>query len=203
MAVRLFVGNLPFSVTEAELREHFSAVGAVSYIKLATDRESGKPRGFAFVEYSERQQAEEAIRRFHNQPFKGRPLAVNEARPRETGYRAPDGARPPSSFSSSPSSAPSAQRATDWTPSSPPAEGDRPARNFGADAPPRRSHNKQKGGGKSERPPKGPMREVVKGRFFGGDDEDWDDTEAFDEMEGENFASRVSDEDEDDDQGQA
>src|SRR3982751_4447186 len=90
MAVRLFVGNLPYTATEAELREHFTAVGPLSYIYLPTDRETGKPRGFAFIEYNDRSQAEEAIRRFNNQPFKGRPLAVNEARAKED--RPPSGA---------------------------------------------------------------------------------------------------------------
>ncbi|MHB8766406.1 MAG: RNA recognition motif domain-containing protein, partial [Deferrisomatales bacterium] len=83
MSVRLFVGNLPYDVTEAELSALFSAVTAPSYVRVPTDRETGKPRGFAFVEFHERAQAEEAIRRFHQQVFKGRPLAVNEARPRE------------------------------------------------------------------------------------------------------------------------
>src|SRR5205085_5866046 len=83
MAVRLFVGNLPYNTTEAELRDHFSAVGPLTYVHLPTDRESGRPRGFAFVEFADRAQAEEAIRRFNNQAFKGRPIAVNEARARE------------------------------------------------------------------------------------------------------------------------
>ena len=83
MAVRLFVGNLPYDVTEAELRAHFAAIGPLAYLSLATDRDTGKPRGFAFVEFSARADAEDAIRRLHNQAFKGRPLAVNEARPRD------------------------------------------------------------------------------------------------------------------------
>ena len=83
MAVRLFVGNLPYDVTEAELRAHFAAIGPLSYLSLATDRDTGKPRGFAFVEFSARADAEDAIRRLNNQTFKGRPLAVNEARPRD------------------------------------------------------------------------------------------------------------------------
>jgi RNA recognition motif-containing protein len=66
MAVRLFVGNLAYDVTEAELREHFAAVGPLSYISLATDRETGKPRGFAFIEFSARADAEEAMRRLNN-----------------------------------------------------------------------------------------------------------------------------------------
>src|ERR1700749_1852760 len=83
MPVRLFVGNLPYNTIEAELREHFSAVGPLVYVHLPTERESGRPRGFAFVEFDDRAQAEEAVRRFNNQLFKGRPMAVNEARARE------------------------------------------------------------------------------------------------------------------------
>ena len=83
MAVRLFVGNLAYDVTEAELREHFAAVGQLSYISLATDRDTGKPRGFAFIEFSARADAEEAIRRLNNQAFKGRQLVINEARARD------------------------------------------------------------------------------------------------------------------------
>lgn len=85
MAVRLFVGNLPYNATEADLREHFSAVGTVAGIWIATDRETGRPRGFAFVEFDDRAVAEEAVRRFNNQSFGGRMLAVNEARPQERG----------------------------------------------------------------------------------------------------------------------
>src|ERR1044071_5209757 len=96
MAVRLFVGNLPYDATEADLREHFSAVGPLSYVYLPTDRETGKPRGFAFIEYAERAQAEEAIRRFNNQLLKGRPIAVNEARAKEDRPRT--GPPPPRSF---------------------------------------------------------------------------------------------------------
>ena len=96
MAVRLFVGNLPYDATEADLREHFSAVGPLSYVYLPTDRETGKPRGFAFIEYADRAQAEEAIRRFNNQLLKGRPIAVNEARAKEDRPRT--GAPPTRSF---------------------------------------------------------------------------------------------------------
>jgi cold-inducible RNA-binding protein len=66
MAVRLFVGNLPYDVTEAELRAHFAAIGPLSYLSLATDRDTGKPRGFAFVEFSARADAEDAIRRLNH-----------------------------------------------------------------------------------------------------------------------------------------
>jgi len=97
MAVRLFVGNLPYNTTEAELREHFSAVGPLTYVHLPTDRESGKPRGFAFVEFNDRSQAEEAVQRFNNQLFKGRPIAVNEARARDDRPRTSMPPRPPMS----------------------------------------------------------------------------------------------------------
>ena len=83
VSVRLFIGNLPYAATEADLREHLSSVGAPAQVVLPVDRETGRPRGFAFVDYTDRAVAEEAIRRFNQQPFKGRPLAVSEARPRE------------------------------------------------------------------------------------------------------------------------
>jgi len=171
MSVRLFVGNLPYSATEAALREHFSAVGQLSYIYLPVDRESGKPRGFAFVEFSERAQAEEAIRRFNNQLFMGRPLAINEARERED-------------RSSSPVPRPSNVNRDLPEPAAP----DRPARNFGPDAAPRRAFKKSGGrASKGERGPKQPIRERTGGRFFGDDADD----ELDDDLSGENFASRV------------
>jgi cold-inducible RNA-binding protein len=85
VAVRLFVGNMPYGATEADLRAHFSVVGPPSQIVIPVDRETGRPRGFAFVEYLERPIAEEAISRFNQQPFMGRSLSVSEARPREAG----------------------------------------------------------------------------------------------------------------------
>ena len=94
MSARLFVGNLPYTATEAALRELFSAVGSLSYVYLPTDRESGKPRGFAFVEFNDRAQAEEAIRRFNNELFMGRPLSVSEARERDD---RPQSGQPPGS----------------------------------------------------------------------------------------------------------
>jgi RNA recognition motif-containing protein len=171
MSVRLFVGNLPYNATEAALREHFSAIGQLSYVYLPVDRDSGKPRGFAFVEFSERAQAEEAIRRFNNQLFMGRPLAINEARERDD--------RPPS-----PVSRPYV--ANRELPE--PGAAERPARNFGPDAAPRRAFKKSGGrAGKGERGPKQPIRERTGGRFFGDDADDDDD-----DLSGENFASRVS-----------
>lgn len=83
MAVRLFVGNLSYSTTEADLRTYFGAVAAPSQVVLPVDRETGRPRGFAFVEFLDRPNAETAIQRFNGQMFNGRPLAVSEARARE------------------------------------------------------------------------------------------------------------------------
>jgi RNA recognition motif-containing protein len=184
MPVRLFVGNLPYNVTEAELREHFSAIGTPSYIYLPVDRETGKLRGFAFVEFTDSAQAEEAIRRLNNQSFKGRPLSINEARAREDRPRT---GAPPRPFAPRPG------------PAARPNVGDvsarapEPGQNFGPDKAPRRKQNKSKGGAKSERAPKGPMREVVRGRFFGGDEDD-----TLDDLDGENFASREDDSESDD-----
>ena len=92
MAVRLFVGNMPYGATEADLRAHFATVGDPSQVVIPVDRETGRPRGFAFVEYLDRTLAEEAVTRFNQQPFMGRSLAVSEARPREE--RAPGSFRP-------------------------------------------------------------------------------------------------------------
>lgn len=171
MPVRLFVGNLPYSATEAALREHFAAVGALSYIYLPTDRETGKPRGFAFIEFNDRQQAEEAVRRFNNQLFMGRPMAVNEARERDD----------------RPQSSPPARSFTPSRPlTEPPGTSDRTAKTFGPDAAPRRSKKFAGRGGKSERGPKQPIRERPGGRFFG---EAADEGDA-DDLSGENFASR-------------
>lgn len=92
MAVRLFVGNMPYGATEADLRAHFAPVGDPSQVVIPVDRETGRPRGFAFVEYLDRALAEAAVERFNQQPFMGRSLAVSEARPREE--RGPGGPRP-------------------------------------------------------------------------------------------------------------
>jgi len=178
MAVRLFVGNLPYSATEAALREHFSVVGTLSYIYLPLDRETGKPRGFAFVEFSERAQADDAIRRFNNQLFMGRPLVINEARERDD--------RPPGPRPITPS--------RDL--SEPPPSGDRPAgKSFGPDAAPRRAFRKPGGKGKGDRAPKQPIRERSGGRFFGEDSDEGLD----DDFSDENFASRVGEDDGDHD----
>ena len=81
--MKLFVGNLPFSATENEIRDAFEAHGEVSDVAVITDRETGRPRGFAFVEMSDSGQANAAIEALNGQDFGGRSINVNEARPRE------------------------------------------------------------------------------------------------------------------------
>lgn len=81
MSKRIYVGNLPFSATEDEVRELFAQYGAVTSVNLITDRETGSPRGFGFVEMENG--ANEAIDALNNHEMGGRNLRVNEARPRE------------------------------------------------------------------------------------------------------------------------
>ena len=178
MSVRLFIGNLPYAANEAELREHLSSVGEPTQIVLPVDRETGRPRGFAFVDYADRAVAEAAISQFDQQPFKGRPLAVSEARPRE---ERPAGAPRPGGFGGprpgGPGASPGgaggyAPRPSGWAPR--PDSGGAPGgsrnRNFGPDAPPK---NKRKAPRKdSERGPKGPIKERPVSRLY-ENDEDW------------------------------
>jgi len=79
----MYVGNLPFSAGEDELREAFGAFGPVSEVNLVMDRETGRPRGFAFVSMGSKEGMEAAIRGLDGKDFGGRNLTVNEARPRE------------------------------------------------------------------------------------------------------------------------
>ncbi|HVS03799.1 MAG TPA: RNA-binding protein [Thermoanaerobaculia bacterium] len=78
---KLYVGNLPFSATEHEIRELFGQHGTVDSVNVITDRETGQPRGFGFVEMSEG--GDTAIRALDGAEMGGRNLKVNEARPRE------------------------------------------------------------------------------------------------------------------------
>jgi RNA recognition motif-containing protein len=184
VSVRLFIGNLPYAASEAELREYLSTVGEPTQIVLPVDRETGRPRGFAFVDYADRAVAEAAISRFDQQPFKGRPLAVSEARPREE--RGPGGPRP-GGYGGPRPGGPGGPRPggpggpggggfaprPGWTPR-PDAGGTQAPgarnRNFGPDAPPK---NKRKPPRKeSERGPRGPIKERPVSRLY-ENDEDW------------------------------
>jgi cold-inducible RNA-binding protein len=198
VAVRLFVGNMPYGATEADLRAHFAAVGNPSHIVIPVDRDTGRPRGFAFVEFLDRGLAEQAITRFNQQPFMGRSLSVSEARPREErpgGFSGPrpgggggfGGPRP-----GGPGGGFGGPRPGGFAPAGPPAGG-APNRNFG---PP-----KKKGGANDkrweakDRGPKGPIKERYTGRM-GGLYDDPNEEPLDDVMDFDDVASRADDDDE-------
>jgi RNA recognition motif-containing protein len=79
----LYVGNLPYSTTEAQVRALFGQAGEITDVALITDRETGRPKGFGFVEMATEEGAQEAIKRFNGYTLENRNLTVNEARPRE------------------------------------------------------------------------------------------------------------------------
>jgi RNA recognition motif-containing protein len=225
MSVRLFIGNLPYSATEAELREHLSSVGEPTSVVLPVDRETGRPRGFAFVDYADRAVAEEAIRKFDQQLFKGRGLAVSEARPREE--RGPGGPRPggfsgprpggpggfsgprPGGFSGPRPGGPgggfTGPRPGGFGGPRPGGAGDTSGRskNFGPDAPPK---HKRKPQGKERDKPKGPIKQRPISSLYDAD-EDWrsldakDDDLDIDDIATHKDPDDVDVDDADDDQG--
>jgi len=83
MEAKLYVGNLPYNTADADLQSLFSAAGSVKSAQVIKDRESGRSKGFGFVEMSSSDEANAAINMFHGKDFNGRPLTVNLARPRE------------------------------------------------------------------------------------------------------------------------
>lgn len=85
MSTKLYVGNLSFGITDDDLQQHFAQAGTVESVKIIEDRETGRSRGFAFVEMSSSEEAQAAIEQFNGQDLDGRNLVVNEARPREEG----------------------------------------------------------------------------------------------------------------------
>lgn len=205
MAVRLFVGNLPYSATEADLREYFSAVAPPSSIAVPVDRETGRPRGFAFVEFADPDHARQAIDRFNGVPFQGRPLSVSEARAREDRGPRPGGFAPrPGGFGGprpggfgGPRPGGGFGRPLDpaSVPAGPPRDrgtGGHANRNFGPDAKPKRATKYQQRQDK----PRGPIREKNTGRVYSvdswGEEETGEDLSNFD-----NFASSLPDEDKD------
>ena len=191
MAVRLFVGNLAYSTTEADLRTYFGAVAPPSQVVLPVDRETGRPRGFAFVEFLDRAHAEQAIQRFNGQPYNGRPLAVSEARARED--RGPGGPPRPGGYSSGPRPAGGGfaprpggfggpPRPFDGGGSSMPGGAPGRSRNFGPDAKPQRGGSAKAKKKESERP-RGPIPLKNTGRSFTLDDADTavDESETIDD----------------------
>ena len=195
MAVRLFIGNLPYSASEADLRAHFAPVAEPSHVAMPVDRETGRPRGFAFVEFVDREKAEAVIRKFDAQPFQGRPLAVSEARAREDRPPRPPGSggfsgpRPGGGFGGPRPGGPGgfsggggggggfAPRGPGGGgggfaprgPGGPPPAGGRDrSANFGPPAPPRRLRNKK--GTQQDHKPRGPIKERSGGRIYAVDD---------------------------------
>ena len=207
MSVRLFVGNLPYDASEDEIRSHFASAGNLASVFIPVDRETGRKRGFAFVEFNDAASAQEAIRLFNNQPFKGRSLAVNEARAKEPGSRpAPSGGgyrpgppmrpsgpmtgRPSGPMTGRPSGPMHRGPAPDFMadPSAEASRADR-ARRFGPDAKPARNRAqkfKPEGGKKA-------FKEKLGGQIFGDVDEEEDLAR---EPEIDNFATGLEGEDE-------
>ena len=204
MAVRLFVGNMPYGATDADLRAHFAAVGEPSQVVIPTDRETGRPRGFAFVEFLDRAVAEQAIQRLNQQPFMGRSLSVSEARPREDrpagggGYRPSGGGgfsgpRPGGSgggFSGPrPGGGFSGGGGGGFRPGGAPPSSAPGGRNFG---PPKKKAN-AKAWENKDRGPKGPIKERYTGRLGGLYDDPNETSEPLEDFD--DVASRAADED--------
>lgn len=85
MGKKLFIGNLPFSATEESLTQIFTQVGTVESAKIITDRDTGRSKGFGFVEMSSDDQANDAISKLNGTDYEGRPITVAEARPQQGG----------------------------------------------------------------------------------------------------------------------
>lgn len=204
MSVRLFVGNLPYDATEDEIRMHFSTAGNVTNVFVPIDRETGKKRGFAFVEYNDLAAAQEAIRLYNSQPFKGRPLAVNEARAKEArppmgaggGFRPgpprPMGTSAPRPYTPRPGGDDRPRTGGGFSRPDPGGmdslgRGDRPNRKFGPDAKPFKNQNlkvfKPEGGKKV-------FKEKLGGQMHTVDEEDIDLTR---ETEIDDFATATDD----------
>lgn len=83
MSNKLYVGNLSFRVTSEDLHEHFATAGTVNSANVVFDRETGRSRGFGFVEMASEDDANNAIAQFNGAEYDGRNMVVNEARPRE------------------------------------------------------------------------------------------------------------------------
>ena len=85
MSTKLYVGNLSYEMTETQLQTLFSEAGEVTSAKIITDRETGQPRGFGFVEMETKLEGQKAISMLNGRSLDGRPLKVNEAKPQQKG----------------------------------------------------------------------------------------------------------------------
>ncbi len=83
MGRKLYVGNLPDSATEQDLSDKFAACGTVESVKLITDRDTGRSKGFGFIEMASEAEAQAAIDSLNGSDYEGRPMKVNEARPQQ------------------------------------------------------------------------------------------------------------------------
>jgi RNA recognition motif-containing protein len=202
---------MPYGATEADLRSHFAGVGEPSQVVIPMDRETGRPRGFAFVEFLDRGVAEQAIQRFNQQPFMGRSLSVSEARPREDrgpggGYGGPRpggpgggyGARPPGTGFGGPRpgggfGGPRPGGPGGFRPGGAPGGAAPPGRNFGP--PKKKSTGNDKRWEAKDRGPKGPIKERYTGRVQGLYDDPNDKSEPIDE-DFDDVASRAADDEE-------
>ncbi len=81
--MKIYVGNLPYEVMEDELKDMFGEFGEVTSVNIINDRDSGRPKGFGFVEMPGQEEAENAIKSLNEKEIKGRNIKVNQARPRE------------------------------------------------------------------------------------------------------------------------
>jgi RNA recognition motif-containing protein len=194
----LFIGNLPYGASEADLRAHFAAIAEPSHVVMPVDRETGRPRGFAFVEFADRAVAEEVIRKFDAQPFQGRNLAVSEARAREDRPPRPPGSggfggpRPgggTGGFGGGPRpggfgggfSGPRPGFGGPRSGPGPTGPGGRDrSANFGPPAPPKRLRGKK--GTQQEHRPRGPIKERSGGRIYAVDDLEDDKLGDFDDV---------------------
>jgi len=202
VAVRLFIGNLPYGASEADLRAHFAPIAEPTHVVMPVDRETGRPRGFAFVEFGERTVADKIIEKFNAQPFMGRNLAVSEARAREDrppGPRPPGGGfggprpgggfggpRPPGSGFGGPRPGGGGFGGGGGggfggpRPAGPGGGRDRSA-NFGPPAPPKRLRGGKKNS-QQEHKPRGPIKERTGGRIYAVDDLEDDDSVDIDDV---------------------
>jgi cold-inducible RNA-binding protein len=197
VSVRLFIGNLPYTATDADLRTLFSEVAPPLQVVVPVDRETGRPRGFAFVDFAEREHAEQVVEKFNGQPLQGRPLAVSEARARED---RPAGPRPGGYSSPRPggySGGPPGGMGGGMGGSRPPGAGPRPfaPRDPGGALPtPESRRQRAKPGARKqtyEKGPRGPIKQRPVTRLYDEDEEEPVDLSEFDDP-----ASRTPDGDE-------
>jgi RNA recognition motif-containing protein len=86
----IYVGNLPYGVSEDDLRSHFGSFGDIISLKLISDKFTGQSKGFGFIEFSSKDEAEAAVKATNGQDFQGRSIRVNISRPKESGDRGGD-----------------------------------------------------------------------------------------------------------------